>query len=162
MPLRERLQRTIWNLIYPIFPHIEHSFLFAHKRKRQPFHLGWLAPGRTLAEMKRYLSRTYEFGNHFVAWEDPDQVLSWRKLDGFEYQYHLRVFKDGEIRGHYERTPESAPIAHFLEKGETRRTHDFLTFLGPYLTKRRHIQKPPLEHKTEETPEITFESAEEK
>ena len=32
-----------------------------------------------------------------MAWTDKDQVLSWRKLVNFQEQYHLRVFKDGEI-----------------------------------------------------------------
>ena len=156
MTLREKTQRAFWNLLYPIFPYLERVFLFAHKKKRQPFLLGWLTPGKTLAELQKYLSKNHQFGNHFVAWEDPDQVLSWRKLDGFENQYHLRVYADGELRGHYERTPEAAPIAHFLEKGETPRKEDFTRFLGPFLSKSRHIQIPPLCAVQNTTEEITF------
>ena len=152
----QRIKRGFWNILYPVFPHVERIFLFAHKRKRQPFHIGWLAPGKTLTKMKDHLAQKYQFGNHFVAWEDAGQVLSWRKLEGFTYQYHLRIFEDGEIRGHYELTPEAAPVAHFFEKGEIARTRDFVLFLGPYLSKYRFIQHPPLKKALKNESEITF------
>ncbi len=154
-PLK-RVKQWFWRILYPAFPHLEHLFVFAHKKKRQRFHLGWLAQGKTLEEMKHHLSTHYGFGNHFVAWEDPDQVLSWRKLVGFEYQYHLRVFSDGEIRGHYERSPEAAPIDHFLEKGEIAKIPDFVRFLGPFMTQERYIQQKPLRAPRKIEREITF------
>jgi len=154
----KRLKQHVWHLLYPIFPHVEHLFVFAHKKRRQRFHIGWIAEGKTLEEMKHHLSTHYGFGNHFVAWEDPDQVLSWRKLVGFDYQYHLRVFSDGELRGHYERTPEAAPVDHFLEKGEEARTRDFLKFLGPFVSKTKVIQHPPLVAKKNTEREVTFTS----
>lgn len=156
MSFGQKIKRSFWNLIYPIFPYIEHLFVFAHQRKRQRFHIGWISPGKTLADMKAHLSHKYQFGNHFVAWEDSDQVLSWRKLDGFEYQYHLRVYKDGELRGHYEKTPEAAPIAHFFEQEEEPRTEDFLMFLGPFVSKYRFLQDPPLHPQHNTHTEITF------
>jgi hypothetical protein len=153
----KRLQQRFWNAIYPVFPYIEHFFVFAHKKKRQRFHIGWIAPGKTLHGMMDHLSTHYGFGNHFVAWEDPDQVLSWRKLVGFDYQYHLRVFSDGELRGHYERTPEASPIEHFFEADEKAKTADFLKFLGPFVSKTKHVQHPPLQPIHQRTvAEITF------
>jgi hypothetical protein len=160
-PLK-KLQQTFWRLIYPIFPYVEHFFLFTHQRRRQRFHIGWLAPGKTLEQMKHHLELHYGFGNHFVAWEDEDQVLSWRKLVSFDYQYHLRVFSDGEIRGHYERTPEAAPIKHFAEDGETAKNEDFLRFLGPFVSIHKHIQNPPLHPSKRTGPELTFASLKEK
>ena len=73
------------------------------------------------------------YTNHFVAWKDPGQVLSFRKLVGLKYQYHLRLFTDGEIRGHYEVTPESHPIAHFLEHGLEDRSQEFIDVLKDWL-----------------------------
>lgn len=156
MPLIQKVKRGFWSMLYPLFPYIEHSFLFIHKRKRQRYHIGWLAPEKTLSEMKNHLSTKYGFGNHFIAWEDPDQILSWRRLDGFDYQYHLRVFADGELRGHYESTPESTPVSHFFEQGERPRTKDFLSFLGPFVTKHKYVQSPLLKRKIEHAPEVTF------
>lgn len=151
------MKRGVWRVIYPVFPYLEHTVLFTHRPRRQRFHLGWLAPGKTLEEMQGHLASHYGFGNHFVAWEDPDQVLSWRKLDGFDHQYHLRVFADGELRGHYEMTPEAAPLAHFLERGEVAHNREFRKFLGPYLSVHKHVQNPPLKKSARRSPEITFE-----
>jgi hypothetical protein len=154
-PIKSLKQRA-WRLLYPIFPHVEHLFVFVHKKRRQRYHIGWLAKGRTLEEMKHHLSTHYGFGNHFVAWEDPEQVLSWRKLVGFDYQYHLRVFSDGELRGHYERTPEAAPVDHFFEKGEKAKTFDFLKFLGSFVSKTKYVQRPPLIANKKNEHEVTF------
>lgn len=128
-----KLQQALWRLIYPIFPYIQRGLVFLHQNKRQRYHLGWLAEGRTLEELKHHLS-AQGFGNHFIAWTDPGQVLSWRHLESFRYQYHIRVFADGEIRGHYEFTPEAHPIRHFCEVGEEARTEQFQKFLGAFLT----------------------------
>ena len=46
---------------------------------------------------------------------------------------------DGEIRGHFEFTPEAHPIAHFQEKGEKACTEDFLKFLGDFVTAEQYI-----------------------
>ena len=42
------------------------------------------------------------------------------------------MFKDGEIRGHYEETPEDHPIAHFEEKVFGPRTEKFKEWLGDW------------------------------
>lgn len=138
MTFWDKVKQQVWRGIYRIFPAVQRTLLkwriVWHEKGRQHYHLGWLAPGRTLEELKRYLHETWHFGNHFIAWVDEGQVLSWRKLDGFRRQYHLRVFTDGEIRGHYEYTPEAHPIDHFREKGEEERHEDFVKFLGEFLT----------------------------
>jgi hypothetical protein len=139
----QKFKKNIWRYIYPIFPWMQSHFLkwhlIWHEKGRQPYHLGWLAPGKTLQELEKHLHDEWGFGNHFVAWQDRGQVLSWRKLKNFDYQYHLRVFKDGEIRGHYEYTPESKPVDHFIEIGEEPKIEDFKKFLGNYVVqKERH------------------------
>lgn len=137
------IKKDIWRKLYPIFPWVQKHFLkwhlAWHEKGRQPYHIGWLAPGRTLKELEKHLHEKWNFGNHFVAWTDNDQVLSWRKLENFDYQYHLRVFKDGEIRGHYEYTPESRPLDHFIEINEQARIEEFRKFLGDYIVQRKHI-----------------------
>lgn len=139
MNIFQRLTQKVWYMLYPVFPQIEQLFLFLHENKRQKFHIGWLAPHHTLAGLKKHLLSQWGFGNHFVAWEDPSQVLSWRKLASFKEQYHIRVYSNGEIRGHFEYTPEAAPFKHLLEKGERAKTKDFLKFLGHFVTTKKHV-----------------------
>lgn len=154
----QKLRQKIWRMLYPVWPQIEHMALFIHGKKRQKYHIGWLAEGQTLATLKTHLSRKWGFGNHFVAWEDKDQALSWRKLDNFERQYHLRVFKDGEIRGHYEYTPEASAIKHFFSINSPAKTRDFMKFLGPFVShkKTRHRLRPDV-LATKKTPEVTYQ-----
>ena len=144
-------------MLYPIFPRLERDVLVFHGKSRQRFHLGWLAPSQTLADLKNHLSSKFGFGNHFIAWDDADQVLSWRKLTSFNDQYHLRVFSDGEIRGHYERTPEGSPVSHFLEKGEEERKEDFEKFLAGYVVDKQYPRKLNKDDGVSEgEPEITY------
>jgi hypothetical protein len=137
----DRTKQKAWRHIYRFFPQIQKFFLKlgVHEKGRQKFHLGWLAPNKTLEELKQYLHEEWGFGNHFVAWTDDGQVLSWRKLVDFKDQYHLRVFEDGEIRGHFELTPEAHPIEHFIEKGELDRKNDFVKFLGDFMVQEKYI-----------------------
>ena len=143
----EKIQRVFWKALYPYFPTLQgalvRSHIIRHESGRQRYHLGWLAPHVSLEKLKDHLSREWNFGNHFVAWKDTDQVLSWRRLASFEEQWHLRVYADGEIRGHYERTPEASPLKHFEEVGETARAAEFKKFLGAYCVAHptfRHLQ----------------------
>jgi hypothetical protein len=145
LTLGQRIKKNIWRHIYPIFPWVQEHFLkwhlAWHEKGRQPYHIGWLAPGKSLKDLEKHLHNEWNFGNHFVAWTDRGQVLSWRKLESFEKQYHLRVFEDGEIRGHYEYTPEDKPIGHFAEIGEEARIEDFRKFLGDYIVQRKCISR---------------------
>ena len=119
---------------------LEHAVLPFHEKRRQPYHVGWLHPNKSLADVKRHLS-SKGFGNHFVAWEDTSQILSWRKLASFDEQYHIRIFNDGEIRGHYEYTPESAPLRHFFSTKFNPKHYDFLHFLDGYIVFQKYPRK---------------------
>ncbi len=144
MTTLDRIKQKIWKGIYPLFPTVQSTLLrlhiIWHNKERQRFHIGWLKSGATLVELKKYLSERWGFGNHFVAWHDDGQVLSWRRLASFSEQWHLRVYSDGEIRGHYEKTPEAHPFEHFNEVGEADRTNDFKMFLGDFCV----AQKSPM------------------
>ena len=142
MTFLDKVKQKTWDFIYMFFLPLR-NFLFRvgiiwHKKGRQKYHLGWLTPGKTLEGLKHHLHDKWGFGNHFIAWVDQDQVLSWRKLTDFQDQYHLRVYSDGEICGHYEFTPEAHPIEHIEEKGEVERNADFFKFLGNYVTLKKH------------------------
>lgn len=158
----QKIKNALWHIVYYVFPwwqkHLVEWRIIWHDKSRQRYHLGWLAPGKTLQDLEKHLHEKWGFGNHFVAWVDSGQVLSWRKLVNFDYQYHIRVFKDGEIRGHYEYTPESKPIAHFEESDEQARISEFKKFLGDFTVSKKHIShlKPDLQTAPES--EITVDT----
>ena len=143
MTLFDKFKQKLWDFIYSFFLPVRTTLLKAgiiwHKKGRQKYHIGWLPRGKTLAGLKQHLHEKWGFGNHFIAWVDEDQVLSWRKLTDFQDQYHLRVYKDGEVCGHFEFTPESHPIEHMEEKGECETKKDFLKFLGDFVTEKKYI-----------------------
>lgn len=143
MNRRDKIKQKVWNFIYSFFLPAR-KFLLSigivwHKKGRQKYHIGWLTSGKTLEGLKEHLHTNWGFGNHFIAWIDEDQVLSWRKLTDFADQYHLRVYNDGEICGHFEYTPEAHPLEHMEEKGEKDKTEDFLKFLGDFVTQEKNI-----------------------
>jgi len=139
----DKIKQKIWNIIYSFFLPTRQLLLRMglvwHKKGRQKYHIGWLAPRKTLEELKKHLYKKWGFGNHFIAWIDEDQVLSWRKLTDFQDQYHVRVYSDGEICGHFEFTPEAHPLEHLEEKGEVNKKEDFLKFLGIFVTQEKCI-----------------------
>ncbi len=131
-----KIKWILWfYIIYPVFPTIRDNLVkvgILRHSYRQEWHIGWLAPEKNPTEFLEYL-KNQGFSNHFIAWIDLDETHSLRKLDGFKYQYHLRLFKDNEIRGHYEKTPEAYPLKHFNEDTFEPRLHDFKNVLGDWV-----------------------------
>ncbi len=103
-----------------------------YRGRRQRYLLGKLKVGKSMPEFLKFLERE-GFTNHFVAWLDPGQYVSLRKKLNFEEQYHLRIFKDGEVRGHYEKTPEAHPFKHFFEIGEAERRAELTAYLKDWI-----------------------------
>ena len=99
---------------------------------RQDFLFGKIAEGRNVEQFVQYL-HTKGLNNHFIAWKDAGQMISLRKLEGFEWQYHVRIFDDGEVRGHYEYTPEAHPYLHSKEIGMQERRAEFLDLFGDWV-----------------------------
>lgn len=165
LTLGQKIKSKIWHLLYYGFPwwqkHLVEWRVVWHDKERQKFHLGWLAPGKTLEGLEKHLHEKWGFGNHFVAWVDTGQVLSWRKLTDFDHQYHIRVFKDGEIRGHFEYTPESKPFDHFTEVDEESRINEFKKFLGEFVVDKKYISHLKPDMKTAPESEITIEDVKE-
>lgn len=127
-----RTKYFFWKIVSPSYVFCMNLLLrlhVIHHEGRQDFLIGKLAKGAKLYDFLRHL-QAQGWRNHFVAWHDDGQVVSVRKLVDFTWQYHLRVFDDGEVRGHYEYTPESHPWRHLREIGlETRREY-FLRAMG--------------------------------
>ena len=95
---------------------------------RQNFYFGTIVPHLTT---KEFITQLIDqgFGNHFFAWKDDGEIVSLRYVEDFEYQYHLRVFSDREVRGHYECTPECHPIIHMRDDHMEERRDMFMRFL---------------------------------
>jgi hypothetical protein len=115
-------------LLRPLFPFLERLFRPLRTDARQEFLLGTLPGEVTAVELQHRLTQ-YGFEPMLFAWVDDGQILSLRKRDG-DFQYHLRIFNDGEVRGHYEYAPEVAPIKHLRRIAREAKTKDFFGFLG--------------------------------
>lgn len=110
----DRVKYIAWRAYIPLHPHIRDmavAFDVVQHSGRQPFLLGYVAPH---VPIKSFILHLIDigYGNHFVAWHDDDEIISVRMTDGFTHQYHLRVFHDGAVHGHYEYTPEAHPFLH--------------------------------------------------
>jgi hypothetical protein len=99
---------------------------------RQDFLLGMLDPARSVHEFVSFLV-SEGFGNHFIAWKETNELVSLRRTVDFKYQYHIRIFKDGEVRGHYEFTPEYHPVLHLVRIGFEEKAGEFENLLRGWL-----------------------------
>jgi len=101
--------KIFWKVAHFFYPYIRDFLLFLRIVKhggRQNFHVGFLDKKLTVENFEENLKRM-GFEKDIIAWIDDGELLSMRKLKGRLWQYHLRLFKDGEIRGHEEYSPES-------------------------------------------------------
>ncbi len=105
-----------WRFIYKTYPPclriLERLGMHA---KRQNFVQGFLINSVSIDDVKQFLLNT-GFEEVILAWKDSQEVLSMRKIDAQIFQYHLRIYADKEVRGHYEFSPEGKPWGHILEK----------------------------------------------
>jgi hypothetical protein len=108
-------------------------FLFLRLAKhsgRQKYSIGFLKNGFNL---RKYLELR-GFENSYYSWIDDGEVLSMRKVEkGF--QYHIRLFEDMELRGHYEYVPDGFPLKHLREICFKRKKKYFSSLLKLYLKK---------------------------
>lgn len=136
--LFEWCKYILWKFFRPAHPYF-HDFLdwlgvieprYAKFRPdgRQNFLIGHLAPHETPRSVTEFLvSKGY--GNSFAALRDRGEVVSLRHTPNFKYQYHVRIFEDGEVRAHYEYTVECHPFWHDREVGFEDRREEFLALL---------------------------------
>lgn len=113
--------KIFWRTAHFFYPYIRDLSLFFRLTKhsgRQKYHIGFLKKGIEVGEFRDFLIKN-GFEKDIIAWIDDDEVLSMRKLSGKLWQYHLRLFSDGELRGHKEYSPESWHWwKHFTEVDE--------------------------------------------
>jgi hypothetical protein len=132
---RNRSKYVFWKAIYPVHGTGRDILLtlgLLHHEGRQNYLMGHIAPGRSMEDFVKYLVGK-NIRNHFVALRDDDEVVSLRRVVDFEHQYHLRIFRNGEVRGHFEYTPESHPKLHMKKVGQEARRADFLEMLGDWI-----------------------------
>lgn len=125
-----------WRMYTPMHPFFRDLALttgIVHHSGRQNFLVGRVAPGQTLEDIVNFLL-SHGYGNHFIAWKDDGELVSLRKVVGFEKQYHIRIFDDGEIRGHFEYTPECYPILHIKAVDQLDCRDEFRSLLGDRIT----------------------------
>ncbi len=116
--LRDRAKYMLWRAYTPCHPLVRDTALMLGVVKhagRQNYPHGFIAPHVSLRE--------------FVE-KDDGEIISLRKVENFTHQYHIRIFADGEVRGHYEFTPECYPYAHIKEIGQEDRTQEFAELFG--------------------------------
>lgn len=100
---------------------------------RQEYFIGHLASKYTFRDLERFLTH-HGFEKVILAWKDPDEILSMRRIDKEVFQYHIRLFGDYEVRGHYEYSSEGSLLGHIIKRRFEPRGNYFKKFLGDYLS----------------------------
>jgi hypothetical protein len=126
-------KKIFWKIIYIIWPPVLRAIeLLGIHNFRQNFLLGHLNSKYTKDDFIKLLAgQDFELG--IIAYKDPGEIVGMRRLDTPIYQYHIRLFIDGEIRAHYEYSPEARPLDHIFEVGFENRKDFFVKILGEYL-----------------------------
>ena len=137
--MRNRLKYFFWRLYAPLHPFVRDGALalgIVRHSGRQEFLLGYIAPE---LDVRAFVAHCVErgYGNHLIAWREEGELVSLRRVCGFQYQYHLRIYEDGDVRGHYELTPECHPIRHIKGIGIEDRRHEFYEDIGDWLVGKR-------------------------
>lgn len=127
----DRLKYRFWRVYTPIHPFVRNTALtlrVVSHSGRQNFLVGKISQAHSMKDVIDFLI-SQGYGNHFIAWKDDGEVVSLRRVVGFSHQYHIRIFEDGEVRGHYEYTPECYPILHYKAVDQKDCREEFLKLL---------------------------------
>jgi hypothetical protein len=111
------LTKFYWKFAYFMYPYVRDFTLFTRVVKhggRQKYHLGYIKRSLSVDDFYFHLEKQ-GFEHSILSWIDDGEILSLRKRVDKKFQYHIRLFQDGEVRGHYEYSPESQPLAHYFE-----------------------------------------------
>lgn len=124
--------KYFWKFIYSFWPYVLRTYEIFFHHHRQDYLIGRLISPKNKKDLKNHLKK-HGFERAIIALKDPGEILNMRKREGKEFQYHLRLFNDSEIRAHYEYAPEAHPITHcFNVKQESKKKH-FQELLKGYL-----------------------------
>lgn len=130
--LPDWIKYSFWRIYTPLHPFVRDVALtlgVVSHSGRQNYTIGKITSDQNIEAVVNFLI-SHGYGNHFIAWKDDQELISLRRVVGFKYQYHLRIFEDGEIRGHYEYTPECHPLLHFKAIDQKDCRSEFLKLLG--------------------------------
>ena len=121
-----------WNLVYSFYP----PFLRVLEKVgihsgRQDFLIGRIDPQQITAIRTNLQAQGFE--NCILSWKDTDEILNVRKVDSSNYQYHLRVYDNGEVRAHYEYSSEGSPFGHIFNAQFIDQREYFQELLHDYL-----------------------------
>ena len=106
---------SFWSLFYKVWPPCTRVLeALGFHNQRQRYVLGSLEPRYDEDDLRGFLTDR-GFEHAILAWKDPGEVLSVRRVHNRIFQYHIRLFEDGEIRAHYEYSPEAHTFKHFFE-----------------------------------------------
>ncbi|QQG38244.1 MAG: hypothetical protein HYS26_01690 [Candidatus Kaiserbacteria bacterium] len=140
--LSHRLKYLVWRVYTPYHAYCRdalYSLKTVRKIKanrvgqRQRYLLGHIAPSSHVGALVEHLVAN-GYRQQEVAWKDEGEIVNLRLLQDFVYQYHIRIFEDGEVRAHYEFTPECYPLRHLRQKGQTHEREYFLDLLRDHIT----------------------------
>ena len=96
------------------------------------FKQGELKEDITFRQFMQYLD-ALGFEKNPMAWNFNNEVLNVRKRFKSGTQFHIRVFKDRTVNGHYEYSPEYAPVWHWYQRMLEPRREEFRRILGNFL-----------------------------
>ena len=122
----------LYNPMHPFWRDLLLALNLIHHEGRQRYLLGKLKKEKKMDDLLAHLVKN-GFGNHFIAWIDEGEIASLRLVKNFEFQYHVRIFKDGEVRGHFEYTPEGHPFGHLNESLLESRRDEFASVLKGWI-----------------------------
>jgi hypothetical protein len=129
--------KWIWKFIYKVWPPILRVLeKVRFHNSRQEFLLGYLNKKYDKSDLRKFLV-SEGFEDAILTWKDPGEILGMRKVDKKVFQYHVRLFYDGEIRGHHEYSSEGSPWNHCIEKGFKASNDYFDDLLEDFLSKSR-------------------------
>lgn len=134
--MEERLKvKWIWKFVYKVWPPVLRVLekLMLH-HGRQNWLIGHLSKKYSHDHLKKFLIKN-GFEDAILAWRDTGELLSMRKIDKKTFQYHIRLFADGEIRVHYEYSSEGSPFGHISEKAFRPCEKYFRKLLGDLLSR---------------------------
>lgn len=123
--------KWFWKFVYTFWPSVLRTYEIFFHHHRQKFLIGRLAPQKTAEDFKNHLTK-HGFERAIISLKDPGEILAMRKKEGREFQYHIRLFNDREIRGHYEYTPEAHPIIHCFDVRMEAKEEYFKEMLNGY------------------------------
>lgn len=128
-------KKLIWRIIYRVWPPVLRVLetLKIHNY-RQPWLLGHLNKKYSKSDLRGVLEKD-GFEDAILAWRDPGEILGMRKIDKKIFQYHIRLFNNGEIRGHYEVSSEGGPWQHVTSNGFRPADEYFEKLLGNFLSR---------------------------